>query len=61
MKREKIETAIADAYLFIARANAALIEVEICGSWVVGTAKSGALRRQSLELTRALSEMRKSP
>lgn len=60
MKRGKIERAMWDAQAFVKRAKIVIADdnmkyVEIgCGN-----KESGALRRQSMELTRALAEMRK--
>lgn len=62
MNKTGIEKAIAEAEEFIERANAALdeaIDSKYTHS-LYPTAKTGALRRQSMELTRALAEMRKS-
>lgn len=58
MTRESVEKAMEEAREFIRRAEAAL---EAPSSvYVYTSALSGALRRQSMELTRALAEMRKS-
>lgn len=63
MNTTSIQKAVREAQVFIDRAKAALDEVE--GSRYAGcyglppTAKTGALRRSSMELTRALSEMRR--
>jgi non-canonical (house-cleaning) NTP pyrophosphatase len=60
MKTEQIKAAVKDAKKFIDRANEVLKEREASSYYgIVGTAKSGALRRASLDLTRQLSEMRK--
>lgn len=58
MDKATIKAAIEDAQEFIRRARAVLDEKAEPGYYGCGTAKSGALRRQSLELTRALARMR---
>lgn len=62
MNEQKIKTAILEAKKFIVRANALLDDDDAmryirvgCG----GYRNAGAVRRQSMELTRALAELRK--
>lgn len=58
MTKESIATATAGAREFIRRAEE--LTADSAGSqWLNTGAKSGALRRQSLELTRALAAMRR--
>lgn len=52
MYPKKIELAVREAEAFIERAKAALADQS-------GPKEGGALRRQSMELTRALADMRK--
>jgi hypothetical protein len=65
MHEDKIKAAMAEARAFLKRADAALkdrYDYEVQGSRLTGMnhgKASGALRRSSMELTRALSEMRK--
>lgn len=58
-----IRKAKREAEEFVKRAKAVLDETDpkepAHSSWLWGTQKTGALRRQSMELTRALAEMRK--
>lgn len=62
MTTTKINAAIKEAQEFIKRAKAAIAEHEASGHhygmW--GSKATGALRRSSMELTRALAEMRKA-
>lgn len=57
MNEKTILAAIKEAKEFIKRADAVLDCNE--QSYIGSNSKSGALRRQSMELTRALSDMRK--
>ena len=66
MRKENIIKAIAEAKEFIFRANICLEELKVMDgsnkgwqSYTCGTKNSGALRRQSMELTRVLVRMRK--
>ena len=60
MTPETITEAINEAKKFIRLANEAIVEHEESGNHAMwGTKKTGALRRSSMDLTRALSEMRK--
>ena len=61
MKTASVTKAINEAKEFIKRAESLLEEekTKSCFSWLYGTKSTGAVRRQSLELTRALAEMRK--
>lgn len=63
MNTTSIQKAVREAQTFIDRAKAALDEVEssrYSGCYgLPPTAKTGALRRSSMELTRALAEMRR--
>ena len=58
MTKESIELARIEALKFVARAEALLDETGD-SPWPMAGAKTGALRRQSLELTRALAAMRR--
>jgi hypothetical protein len=53
----KIKAAIKEAEEFIKRGKAVIKENK--DDWICGTQATGALRRSSMELTRALAEMRK--
>lgn len=55
MRREEVLRTMEQAEELVRRAKEWLSE----GEFIVGTKRSGALRRASLELTRALTEMRK--
>jgi len=57
MTRENVEKAVEEAREFIKRAEDALAMKSTV--FVYPSMASGALRRQSMELTRALAEMRK--
>ena len=63
MQPKAVKKAIEDAREFVRRGEKlwAKFNAPDKPDWhhIVGTAESGALRRQSLELTRALAEMRK--
>ena len=54
MEDVKIQQAMKEASKFVARAHTLLK-----GGILSGTQESSALRRQSMELTRALAEMRR--
>ena len=54
----KIKAAIKEAKEFIERGNAVIKESD--NNWIWGTQATGALKRSSMELTRALAEMRKA-
>jgi len=56
----KIKAAIKEAQEFIKRAKAAIAEHETSDNRMWGSKAAGALRRSSMELTRALAEMRKA-
>lgn len=59
MKIENIEEAVAEAKRFIKKANAHLDRAKKDKYYyLVGTKESGACKRASLDLTRALSKMR---
>lgn len=58
MKGTTIVEAIVEAERFIRNAKAVLDEPAHMG-FIVGTAKTGALRRASMDLTRALARMRR--
>ena len=60
MKQSQILTAMEEAYRFIRTAEVAVKEIGRDEYIISGTKASGALRRSSLDLTRALAEMRKS-
>lgn len=60
MTTTKINAAIKEAQEFIKRAKVAIAEHESSGNYSMwGSKHTGALRRKSMELTRALAEMRK--
>jgi hypothetical protein len=58
MTKTKINAAIKEAREFIKRAKVVIKETE--NDWIWGSKNSGALRRSSMDLTRALAEMRKA-
>ena len=57
MNKEQVAVTVKEARDFIKRAEAFIKDADQSG-WT-GSAVSGALRRQSMELTRALSAMRR--
>lgn len=60
MTKRTIMKAMKEAREFITRANALLTDHEASQFMEYsGNSKTGSLRRQSMELTRALAEMRK--
>ena len=60
MKIEQIQVAVSEAQRFIGRANLAIHEAKENGYGLSCIPKeTGSLRRSSLDLTRALAEMRK--
>lgn len=63
MNRQKIEDSIEEAHKFIERANTVLRDIigkkDDVLSYGGGNKNSGALRRQSLELTNSLANLRK--
>jgi hypothetical protein len=56
---EKISRVITLATELITRAEHVETEAEADGSFISGTAATGALRRTSMELTRALADLRR--
>ena len=62
MTRNKLVKAIRQAQDFIEKSREALQELEkLClEAYIGGTRKSGSCRRSSMELTNALSQLRKS-
>lgn len=58
MTPETVKKAVAEAKEFQRRATAFLAAKKDGHAWM-GSREGGSLRRQSMELTRALSEMRK--
>lgn len=60
MNKEKMERAEMAAFDFIQAADALLDRLDKRGNWLFrsGRRETRALRRQSLELTRALAELR---
>lgn len=58
MQRENVEATLEVAVEFINRAQAVLNDKQ--NHYLFSSAKTGALRRQSMELTRMLAKMRKS-
>jgi len=60
VKHENIKKAIAEAQEFIKRGRAVMEDNKQYDTYgISSSALSGALRRQSMELTRALADMRK--
>jgi hypothetical protein len=59
MNLEKITRVKRLIRLFESRAAAVFDQAEADGSFIVGTAATGALRRTSMELTRALADLRR--
>ena len=59
MNNKKVREAIAEARRFIRRADDVLQEEKENKYYYFGTKASGAVRRSSLDLTRALAELRK--
>ena len=60
VKQDTISAAVVEAKKFVSRAQAVLERAKDDKyAFVTGNKASGALRRQSLELTRALAEMRR--
>lgn len=61
MNRKQIAEAIAEAHHFLYTAEEALrrLEEEKQSYFDIGTAESGACRRASLDLTRALARLRR--
>lgn len=58
MLREDIETAVSEAKRFIKRANELKLVED--GPYSYNPRESGALRRASMDLTRALADMRRA-
>ena len=61
MRPDKIQEAISEARRFIARAEKALKDYETNKYAWNGTPATGAAKRASMDLTRALADMRKAP
>lgn len=59
MTRTKLNAAISEARRFIARANEALKSQANDHDWLNSSKETGATRRASMDLTRALAELRK--
>ena len=61
MNEFRIKLAINEAKRFIASGNGALSRLELEGNnnFITGNRESGSLRRASMDLTRALADMRK--
>lgn len=59
MNKRTITKAIEEAKRFIYAAKDVQDELASSGHYIVGTKKSGTLRRASLDLTRALADMRR--
>jgi len=59
MTKYTILEAIVEAERYIRAAKAVLDDPELSMSFITGTAKTGALRRSSMDLTRALARMRR--
>ena len=60
MTKEGIKSAVDEAREFLKRATAVLKEAESNDYCLFGDKLTGSLRRQSMELTRSLAEMRKT-
>lgn len=61
MKKQKIQKAIAEAKEFIQKAEELMGNQKIgVADYYYGSKLTGSLRRQSMELTRSLSELRKA-
>ena len=58
MRTPDIKAATAAAKRFIVASNAVIVERGPDDNDITGTKRSGALRRASLDLTRALADMR---
>ena len=61
MTPDKIKDAISEAKRFIDRAEKALTDFKTNEYAGNGTAATGACKRASMDLTRALADMRKTP
>jgi hypothetical protein len=59
MNTDTIQAALTEAKKFVGRAQATLNAAKSDEYLLFGSKMTGALRRQSLELTRSLAEMRK--
>lgn len=60
MTIENLKTSITAAEVFLRRASKCLLTVDPKQYHVYASKESGAIRRASMELTRALAELRKS-
>lgn len=61
MTRDKVLTAIAEAERFIDKAKAIVEYGKQVQDWIDPSKESGAARRASMDLTRALADMRRVP
>lgn len=61
MDYKKVDMAISEAHRFIEKAIKAKAKLEVKGNtvYLTGSKETGACRRASLDLTRALAELRK--
>ena len=63
MKKEKLQTAKEEALRFLKRVEELEDENEVSSihapSYYIGSKKTGAVKRASMDLTRALAELRK--
>lgn len=59
MKEENLNTAIAEAKRFLEKAKKLKTKAKKDDWWYFGCKESGAVRRSSMDLTRALAELRK--
>jgi len=59
MTLETLNTAIAEARRFIVRAEAAKCRIQKDEYWAMGCAETATAKRSSMDLTRALAELRK--
>lgn len=58
MKRKTIRAAVEEARSFLKKAEVVLSSTMPDDGWITGSKETGALRRSSLDLTRALAELR---
>lgn len=59
MTRENLQRCIALAQDFVLKARDRIVEIDNNEYYSVGTKRSGAVRRASLDLTRALADLRR--
>jgi hypothetical protein len=59
MNKETLDKSITVASRFLAEARALRQAVELDGESIYGTRRSGAVKRASMDLTRALTDLRR--